>query len=306
MLDAGSQLIVPNPAGDAQVFLTDPDMLAPNGGGTLTVGVTAQEPGAAANGSFGEAELVTAIDGVDLITVTTAQGGQDPEDDDAYLDRVTILLQFLAPRPILPDDHALLAIQIPGVGRASAIDLYIPASSENPVGDTDMPEYTGVAQVGVPRATTVVICGEGGIAPDIGLMQQVFELLDSQREVNFVNYVIAPTYTTIDVQATVVRFPGNSPPTSKPTPRPPSASGWTPRRGGRSRAPGCNAAGRSTTTSASTKPCRSLPTPKACSTSRPSCSASPAARTPPLTSPSPAPRPLPVCGLVEITAIPAP
>ena len=74
-----------------------------------------------------------------------------------------------------------------------------------------MPEYTGAAQVGVPRATTVVICGENGIAPDVGLMQQVFELLDSQREVNFVNYVIAPTYTTIDVQATVVCFPGQLP-----------------------------------------------------------------------------------------------
>ena len=83
--------------------------------------------------SFGEAELVTAIDGVDLITVTTAQGGQDPEDDDAYLDRVTILLQLLAPRPILPDDHALLAIQIPGVGRASAIDLYIPPAARTPL-----------------------------------------------------------------------------------------------------------------------------------------------------------------------------
>jgi hypothetical protein len=211
MLDAQSQLIVPNPSGEAVVFLTDADMIAPEGGGTLTVGVTAEEPGAQGNGSFGEAELVTDVDGIDTVTVSTATGGADEEDDDAYLDRVTDLLTLLAPRPILPDDFAVLAMQVPGVGRATAIDNYIPGSAENPIGDTDSPEYTGSPQTGVPRAVTVAITGPDGAAPDTALKQRVYETLDGQREVNFLTYIIGPTYTTIDIKATVVAYPGQLP-----------------------------------------------------------------------------------------------
>jgi uncharacterized phage protein gp47/JayE len=208
MVDAQSQLIVPNPSGEGQVFLTNADIVAPAGGGTVNVGVTAQEPGAAANGSFGTSELVTDVDGVDTVTVTTAQGGADEEDIDDYLDRLTTALSLLAPRPILPQDHATLALQVPGVGRAVAIDLYMPASTENPVGDTDAPEYSAAGKTNVPRCTTVAITAADGAAPDTALKQRVFDTLDAQREVNFLNYVIGPTYTVIDVQATVVAYPG--------------------------------------------------------------------------------------------------
>ena len=210
MLDAQSQLIVPNPSGETVVFLTDADLIAPEGGGTQSVGVTAEEPGTEANGSFGEAELVTDVDGIDQITVTTASGGADEEDDDTYLDRLTNLLTLLAPRPILPDDHATLATQIPGVGRALAIDLYMPPSSENPVGDTDATEYDPAGATNVPRCTTVAITGPDGTPPDTSLKQRVYQALDAQREVNFLNYVIGPTYTTIDLRATVVAFPGQN------------------------------------------------------------------------------------------------
>jgi len=208
MVDAFTQLMVPNPSGDTQVFLTDADLIAPEGGGQLTVGVTAQEPGAAANGSFGDSELVTDIDGVDSVVVSTAQGGADEEDIDAYLDRLTSLLTLLSPRPILPQDHATLASQVPGVGRAVAIDLYMPAAAEDPVGDTDAPEYNPAGGTNIPRCTTVAITAADGQPADTALRQQVYQTLDSQREVNFLNYVIDATYTMIDVQATVVCFPG--------------------------------------------------------------------------------------------------
>ena len=208
MVDAQTQLMVPNPSGEAQVFLTQDDIVAPEGGGQVQVGVIAQEPGAAANGSFGEADLVTDIDGVDTVTVTSAQGGADEEDIDAYLDRLTSLLTLLSPRPILPGDHATLASQVPGVGRAVAIDLYMPAASEDPVGDTDAPEYNPAGGTNIPRCTTVAVTAANGAEADTALRQQVYEALDSQREVNFLNYVIAATYTMVDVQATVVCFPG--------------------------------------------------------------------------------------------------
>ena len=190
---------MPNPSGEAQLFVTDTDILAPVGGGDTDVGVTAAEAGTAANGSFGEADLVTDIDGIDTVVVTEAQGGADPKDDDAYLDRATDLMTLLAPRPILPEDHAVLAGQVPGVGRATAIDLYIPATSSAPVGDTDAPEYTGTAQTGVPRTTPSSSPPRTAPPPTRRSRPACSKRFDSQREVNFLNFVIGPTYTTIDV-----------------------------------------------------------------------------------------------------------
>lgn len=211
MVDANSQLIVPNPSGEGQVFLTDTDVNAPAGGGQISVGVTAQEPGAAGNGSFGQADLVTDVDGVDTVVVTEAQGGADEEDIDDYLDRLTNALTLLAPRPILPNDFAVLALQVPGVGRALAIDLYMPAASESPVGDTNVPEYDPVGKTNVPRCVTVAITAQNATAPDAALKQKVYETLDAQREVNFLTYVIGAAYTAIDVQATVTAYPGFTP-----------------------------------------------------------------------------------------------
>jgi Baseplate J-like protein len=208
MVDAQSQVMVPNPSGETQLFLTDTDIVAPQGGGQVTVGLTASEPGVAANGSFGIADLVTDVDGVDTIVVSTAQGGADEEDIDDYLDRLTSALTILAPRPILPQDHATLAQQVTDVGRVVAIDLYMPPADENPVGDTDAPEYDPAGKTGVPRCTTVAITGPAGVAPETGLKQRVFETLDAAREVNFLNYVIGPTYTYVGVRATVVCWPG--------------------------------------------------------------------------------------------------
>jgi len=208
MLDALSQIIVPNPSGEGQVFLTDDDLVAPEGGGTMQVGVTAEEPGAVANGSFGASELATALDGVSSVSVSEAQGGQDEEDIDAYLDRLTTLLTLLAPRPILPGDFSTLASQVPGVGRALAIDLYMPSSAESPVGDTSAPEYNPAGATGVPRCTTIAITGPDGAPADPSLMQRVYEQIDAQREVNFLTYVIAGTYHSIGVRATVTAFPG--------------------------------------------------------------------------------------------------
>lgn len=212
LLDANTQLLVPNPSGEDQVFLTDADVTAPPGGGPVDVTITAQEPGAAANGSFGPAELITDVDGVDGVDVTDAQGGADEEDVDAYLDRLTNALALLAPRPILPEDHATLARQVPGVGRALAIDLLMPPASANPVGDTSAPEYDPAGGTGVARCTTVAITPTDAAVPaDAALKTRVYEALDAQREVNFLNYVIAASYTRVDVQATVTAYPGFTP-----------------------------------------------------------------------------------------------
>lgn len=212
MLDAFSQLAVPHPSGDAVLFETDADVVAIAGGGESTVGITAAEPGVGGNGAFGTAELINVTDGVASVLVTVpSSGGTDPEDPDAYLDRLADAFTILAPRPILPGDHATLVRQLAGVGRTLAIDLLLPGTADAPgaIRDPLEPQPPPAASVpNTPRCTTVAITAADGTAPSPTLMQQAWALLNGAREVNFLNYVVAPTYTVVGVQATLTAWPG--------------------------------------------------------------------------------------------------
>lgn len=208
MIPAESMISVPHPSGEAVVFTTDDDVVAIDGGGDVVVALTALEAGSEANGAFGDAELIDIVEGVASIVVSEASGGVDEESESDYLDRLADALTLLAPRPILPQDFATMARQVPGVGRATAIDLYQPGTSDGPPGPVGAP-LAGVNGVhNVPRCVTVAITAEEGQPPPLELMQSVWALLDARREVNFLEYVITPKYTTIDVQATVRAFPG--------------------------------------------------------------------------------------------------
>jgi uncharacterized phage protein gp47/JayE len=211
-VEQGAMVALGNADGNTYVFTLDVAVVSPVGGGTVDVGVTALEPGASANGSTGPGALVDVLDGVSsIVTIDAASGGTDEETDDAYLDRLADAMTILAPRPILPDDHATLARQVDGVGRALAIDLLLPGTSEAPgaVRDPNEPLPAPAASKRTePRCTTVAITDDSGNAPPSQLMRDVWAALDSAREVNFLNYVIAPTYTVVDVQATVMAYPG--------------------------------------------------------------------------------------------------
>lgn len=201
---AGSMIGVPSPTGEPVAFATDADVLAPAGGGVVQVGVTALEPGSAANGCFGTAEPIDIVDGITSVTVTEASGGTDEEEADAYLARLADAMRVLAPRPILPSDHAELALQVPGVGRATALDLYQPSTGQGGYGTP----RAGAPVTNVPRCTTVAITAEGGAVPSAALLNAVGAYLDARREVNFLVYTMAPTYQPIDITASVVAYPG--------------------------------------------------------------------------------------------------
>jgi hypothetical protein len=214
---AGSLLAAPNPDGESYVFQTDNEVRS-DGTPPLRTTVTALEVGASPNGCVGVCELIDSIDAVASATmIQVAVNGTDEEDADAYLDRLADALTILAPRPILPQDHATLARQIPGVGRALAIDLVQPPASSGGVNISTVsgrvhpwgPEPNG--STNVPRCVTVAVTAEDGSAPSTALMQTVMNALDAAREVNFYEYVIPPSYTTIDVQAVVVTYPGYVP-----------------------------------------------------------------------------------------------
>jgi hypothetical protein len=217
-IDDGWQLLVPNPSGIDVAFTTDDPLLAPAGGGVVTVGITAMDPGMAGNGSFGIAEPIEQVEWVTLIEVTVpAINGSDEESDDDYLNRLSEALSIYAPRPILAVDHATMARQVEGVGKTTALDLYQPGTDDQPVNSGTWvgagpanPVNAGAGVYGVERCVTTVILDEQGNPPSQALKQSVFNLLDQSREVNFYVYVIGPSTHMVDVTVTVVAYPNYS------------------------------------------------------------------------------------------------
>lgn len=223
MIDAGTYVSVPGPAGEGVLFATVDD-INPYPNATITVQLISDVTGSAANGAFGDAELVDPVLGLVSITVTEASGGTDEETALEYLDRLSTLLTTLSPRPILPQDHAtLVAIGVPGVLRATAINLLCPGTSSHPTAIRDPNEVLyfqgktppeGVPTTDLtnePRCTTVALIPEDPNLDATGihnLMQAAWDYLDANREVNFLNYVIEPSYFTIDVQGEVHPYSG--------------------------------------------------------------------------------------------------
>jgi hypothetical protein len=201
---AGTTVAFPNPDGNSYAFVTDDDVFTD---ATHTTSVTGLESGPDPNGSQGVGQLIDTVDGVSSLAMNlAASGGVAEETTDEYVDRLADALTILAPRPILPQDFATMARQVPGVGRAVAIDLLQPPASAGGYGQPRGAEPNGTTPV--ERCVTVAITAEDGTAPSASLMQTVWALLDANREVNFLEYVIPPAYTAIDVQATVHPYPG--------------------------------------------------------------------------------------------------
>jgi hypothetical protein len=199
------------------VFLTDRDLPAIQGGGTSTCNLIARDVGIASNNSFGDCQMIDEVEGIQSIVAQTAINGQDDETAEEYLDRLTIIISLLAPRPILPEDHAAMASTVQGVGRVSVLNLYYPGTdlqdNGQAIGDYALwtPQPPPAApQTDVPRCTTVAIMGEDFTEPTDALMQEVYELLDANREVNFLNFVMKPTYVDVDLRAVVTPFPNRT------------------------------------------------------------------------------------------------
>jgi uncharacterized phage protein gp47/JayE len=177
-------------------FQVTSDVIVPPGSTVTAAGAVAIEainPGEEGNGLSGAFELIDSLAGVAsiaLVDITT--GGIDAEEDDAYLNRLTLQLQLLAPRPIIPSDFAAMAMDVPGVYRALAIDGY------DPVSDTYDNE----------RMITLAAIDADGVAVSTQVKNDLKAMLEARREVNFVVNMINPTLNTIDVTYEVEAEPG--------------------------------------------------------------------------------------------------
>lgn len=99
--------------------------------GAGAVSLRALEAGSVGDGLTGTPRYVTQRAYVSSVTLTgPTDGGTDAETVDEYLARLSARLQLQSPRPILPRDFAVLAHDVAGVGRATAIDNYQPNQNE--------------------------------------------------------------------------------------------------------------------------------------------------------------------------------
>jgi uncharacterized phage protein gp47/JayE len=198
---AGTQFGVRDSSGDLHVFVVTNDVAIPTGKSSTdpgqVVGV-ATIPGASASGigtANGQVELIDPLVWMDHITqIDKTNGGQDAESDDDYLDRLALELQTISPRPILPRDFSILARNIPGVQRATTLDLY------NPANGTSNNE----------RMVTVISLDEAGAAVSTPIRNQVQTYLDSMREINFIVNTMDVFVRSIDVTTSITVLPGYS------------------------------------------------------------------------------------------------
>jgi hypothetical protein len=199
-VEAGTVIGVTPPASPTSYgFSVDLDFTIPAGSTSVSgISCSALEAGAAASGLSGTVEVVDQLSFISGVTLDApTSGGQDAETSDAYLARLSALLTLLSPRPILPQDFAVLAQRtIPEIARAVAIDLYNPGP---PV------------DANCPRCVSVAICDNGGEPCSPEVKAEADALLQAQREVNFLTFILDPTYTTVDVSFSVMSYPGYDP-----------------------------------------------------------------------------------------------
>jgi len=181
-------------SGDLVLFRTSESAVALAGTTTASAPVEAVEEGERANGAGpGSGVPVDALRAVAAVDFDEeAAGGRDAETASGYRDRLADELQLQAPRPILPDDFAVFARRVDGVQRAYAIDGYDPGP------DTD----------GNDRTVTVALVDADGKPVPASVADDVVDLLEANRELNFVVHTLDPTYTAVDVDVTVVAEPG--------------------------------------------------------------------------------------------------
>ena len=296
IIPEGSVIALADVNGDLQPFATIQEETIPAASASLAgVTVRALTAGELANNLSGTVQVLTALDWLASVSVQGASsGGEDAEDDDAYMARLARRISIMAPRPVLADDFALMAMDEPGVYRATASDnTEIQTRSE--INQISLSGYTGgsftvtvdgqttsgiaynanlatwlstiealstvapgdlvltganpgtvtltwggakanvdivvsvnfsgltgpgsaslvqLQQGGsqprydVERAVAVSLLDENGAEPAPAVVAAVDAILQASREQNFIVNIIPPTFTTVNVDVSVVAIPG--------------------------------------------------------------------------------------------------
>jgi hypothetical protein len=235
-IPTGTQIVVPRTGDELVVFEVMFAREIPVGETVATdVQVRAMEPGFAGNDLDGPAEPVDPLWWVESIEIDQpTERGVDGQTVDQYLSELILLLRVVALRPILPWDYAVLAMRVPGVARAIAMDGWRPAVDLP--GDADfaradlegwltahavhMPEQAAMIRSvvatltpdaaggswGHQREVTLIVTGADGLPVPAATRAQVRDYLEGLREVNFLVNVIDAEYQPVDIGWEVTAF----------------------------------------------------------------------------------------------------
>jgi hypothetical protein len=244
-IPAGTQLSIRRTGDEYVVFEVLAAAAIPSGQlSAAGVQIRAVDEGALGNGLSGEAEVVDPLAWVDSIDIPQATaGGDDGQDLTAYLELLVQLMRVVALRPILPWDFAVLALRVPGVGRAVAMDGYLPtvdfgtADAAGAKAGLDSwlttyaatPEFAeqaalirsisaslDTAQAGTwghQRDITLILTDPAGEPCTAETKQAVRASLEALREVNYIVHIVDPEYLPVDVTYAVTAYAEQDGPT---------------------------------------------------------------------------------------------
>lgn len=185
-----------------QGFRLVADLAVAEGQASAVGTVEANTPGEDGNNLSGLAVLVDTPPQVASVTLATSGGGEEEEEEADFLERLTEDLQLVSLSAVRAQDAAAVARKVPGVGRATAVDLLKPAVADG---------GEGSEETGVERDTTVTITGLNGVAPSSPLKAAVLAALNERRLTNQRFYVTGPHYEQVDVTSIVYAWPGADP-----------------------------------------------------------------------------------------------
>jgi len=136
------------------------------------------------------------VDGLESARLETAvTGGRNEESDESFLGRASALLSRQTSTLATPEHFQYAALEVVGVGRALVLDLYNPAA----------PGEVSTGHV------TVAVADEQGEPLTEAQKLTVQEYLEERAIASIVVHVIDPTYTTVDIQITVLPAEGFMP-----------------------------------------------------------------------------------------------
>lgn len=192
-IPADTQLVATGPGGTTIAFSTLAEAVIAPGDTTADVAVIATQTGLDGSGLSGTLQLVDFLDFVDSVALSgQTTGGQDGEDDDAYLARLAEELTLSTPRVVRAADAAIFAKRTPGIDRALALDGYNPADGTS--GNRKMVAVFPVNADGLNVSGTI----KTALQAD----------LTAQREPGFIFNVLDPTRTAVDAAFTATAWPG--------------------------------------------------------------------------------------------------
>lgn len=195
-ITAGTQVDIARTGDERIGFLVVSDVEVPPGKEATEPGevvLEAIEPGLDGNGLEGEGILIDALFFVtDIAIVGASSGGTDAEDPAAYLGRLAETMQTYIEGVVTSRDVEIVARNVPGIGRALAIDNY----------------NLETAEAEQEKTTTVIVTDDEGEPATAEAKEALEAVLEEKREVNYLFFVGSPTYNEIDVEAVIVPMQG--------------------------------------------------------------------------------------------------